>query len=282
MTAILISVAELSGLGSATLLDVRWALGDPHGREHYLDGHIPGARFVDLDAELADAPSAAGGRHPLPAIDDLQAAARRWGVRGGCPVVCYDATGNLAAARAWWLLRWAGVDDVHLLDGGLRAWTDAELPLAQGEPEPVGEGDVVLSPGHLPTLSADEAADLAGSGVLLDARAAERYRGETEPVDPRAGHIPGAVSAPTSDNLTAAGRFRPTGELAGRFAGLGADGRRPVGVYCGSGVTAAHEVAALAVAGIDAAMFPGSWSAWSADPDRPVATGALPGSPPRR
>lgn len=282
MTAILISAAELAELDAVTLLDVRWALGDPHGREHYLDGHVPGARFVDLDTELAAAPSGLDGRHPLPGIDDLQAAARRWGVRSGWPVVCYDATGNLAAARAWWLLRWAGLDDVRLLDGGLRAWTDAGLPLAHGEPEPVSEGDVVLSPGHLPTLSADEAADLAMGGVLLDARAAERYRGEAEPIDPRAGHVPGAVSAPTSANLTGAGRFRPAEELATRFAVLGADGRRPVGVYCGSGVTAAHEVAALAIAGVDAALFPGSWSAWSADPDRPVATGPEPGAPASR
>jgi thiosulfate/3-mercaptopyruvate sulfurtransferase len=275
VTAIMITTTELSELGdTVALLDVRWALGDPHGREHYLDGHLPGARFVDLDTELAAAPTAEGGRHPLPAPADLQAAARRWGVRRGQTVVCYDATGNLAAARAWWLLRWAGVEDVRLLDGGLRAWTEAGLPLAQGQPEPVPEGDVLLSPGHLPTLSADDAAELAAGGVLLDARAAERYRGEIEPVDPRAGHIPGAVSAPTSDNLTEGGRFRPPEELAGRFAALGADGRRPVGVYCGSGVTAAHEVVALAIAGVDAALFPGSWSAWSADPDRPVATGA--------
>lgn len=280
MTAILITATELSELGEdATLLDVRWALGDPHGREHYLDGHLPGARFVDLDTELAGAPSGRDGRHPLPALADLQAAARRWGVRRGRTVVCYDATGNLAAARAWWLLRWAGLDDVRLLDGGLQAWIEAGLPLAQGESEPVAEGDVVLAAGHLPTLSAGEAAEFAAGGVLLDARAAERYRGEIEPVDPRAGHIPGAVSAPTSENLTDGGRFRPTEELAGRFAGVGADGRAPVGVYCGSGVTAAHEVAALAIAGVEAALFPGSWSAWSADPDRPVATGADPGAP---
>lgn len=280
MTTILITATELSDLGdTTTLLDVRWALGDPHGREHYRDGHLPGARFVDLDAELAGAPTAQGGRHPLPALADLQAAARRWGVRRGRTVVCYDATGNLAAARAWWLLRWAGLDDVRLLDGGLRAWTEAGFPLVQGEPEPVPEGDVVLSPGHLPTLSADDAAGLAAGGVLLDARAAERYRGEIEPVDPRAGHIPGAVSAPTGENLTEDGRFRPPEELARRFAALRADEQGRVGVYCGSGVTAAHEVAALAIAGVEAALFPGSWSAWSADPDRPVATGAHPGAP---
>jgi thiosulfate/3-mercaptopyruvate sulfurtransferase len=277
VTEILINTTDLAKLieqRSVTLLDVRWALGDPHGREHYLAGHLPGARFVDLESELAAAPSAAtDGRHPLPAATELEASARRWGVRRDRPVVCYDATGNLAAGRAWWLLRWAGLRDVRLLDGGLSAWTDAGLPLEQGKPEPIPESDVVLSAGHMPTLSAAEAERRASEGVLLDARAGERYRGESEPVDPRAGHIPGAVSAPTGENLTESGRFRTREDLRARFTAVGADGQRPVGVYCGSGVTAAHEVAALAIAGVDAALFPGSWSAWSSDPDRPVATG---------
>jgi thiosulfate/3-mercaptopyruvate sulfurtransferase len=252
------------------LLDVRWVLGDPHGREHHAAGHLPGAVFVDLHHELAGEPGPAAGRHPLPEIADLQAAARRWGVRAGSRVVAYDDSGSMAAARAWWLLRWAGVTDVHLLDGGLGAWVRAGGPVEAGDvvPEP---GDVELSPGHLPVLDADGAAALAVTGVLLDARAGERYRGETEPIDPRAGHVPGALSAPTADNLTVAGEIRPTDELRARFAGLGAD-RADVGVYCGSGVTAAHEVAALAVAGIDAALYVGSWSQWSSDPDRPVAT----------
>jgi thiosulfate/3-mercaptopyruvate sulfurtransferase len=254
------------------LLDVRWALGDPHGREHHRAGHLPGAVFVDLDAELAGPPSPTHGRHPLPSVAALQAAARRWGVRSGSTVVCYDDAGGLAAARAWWLLRWAGRPRVFLLDGGLGAWRAAGLPVETGPvvPEP---GDVTLAGGGLPVLDVDGAAALARSGLLLDARAGERYRGETEPIDPRAGHIPGAVSAPTSQNLGPDGRFLPADRLRERFLALGADGDRPVGVYCGSGVTAAHEIAALAVAGVDAALYPGSWSQWSADPSRPAASG---------
>lgn len=269
--------AQLRSAAPPVVLDVRWALGDPHGREHYRTGHIPGARYADLDRELAAPPSPESGRHPLPAVADLQATARRWGLRTGQPVVVYDDNGNTAAARAWWLLRWAGVPDVTLLDGALIGWQRAGLRLEAGDPEPAPPGDVVLTSGGLPVLDADEAAELARKGVLLDARAAERYRGETEPVDPRAGHIPGALSAPTGDNLTAAGAFLPPEDLRARFTALGADGSSPVGVYCGSGVTAAHQIAALALAGIDAALFPGSWSAWSADPIRPAATGANPG-----
>ncbi|MBE9939366.1 sulfurtransferase, partial [Cellulosimicrobium cellulans] len=194
--------------------------------------------------------------------------------------------GGTSAARAWWLLRWAGHDDVRLLDGGLPAWRAAGYPTEEGDvrPEP---GDVVVSPGGMPVLDADGAAGLAASGVLLDARAGERYRGEVEPVDPRAGHVPGAVSAPTTDNLAADGTFLDPDALRARFVALGvaagtgsttegAAGEdaasRPVGVYCGSGVTAAHEVAALATLGVDAALYAGSWSQWSNDPDRPVAT----------
>jgi len=276
---VLVDVQQILALREAgrppALLDVRWALGDPHGREHYLAGHLPGAVFVDLDAELAAPPSAAAGRHPLPDVADLQAAARRWGVGAGSVVVAYDDSGALAAARAWWLLRWAGLPDVRLLDGGLGAWREAGLPLEPGDvrPEP---GDVVLAGGALPTLDADGTAALAasGPGVVLDARAAERYRGQTEPVDPRAGHVPGAVSAPTAANLGADGRFLPAADLRRRFEALGVGGDRPVGVYCGSGVTAAHEIAALHLAGFEgAALYPGSWSQWSADPQRPVATG---------
>jgi thiosulfate/3-mercaptopyruvate sulfurtransferase len=265
---------ELAGPQPPVLLDVRWALGDPHGRDHHRAGHLPGAVYVDLDTELAGHPAdPARGRHPLPAVADLQAAARRWGVRADRPVVAYDATGGLAAARAWWLLRWGGHPDVRLLDGGLAAWTAAGHPVESGEVPAPAPGDVVLDGGHLPVLDADAAAALARTGRLLDARAGERYRGEVEPVDPRAGHIPGAVSAPTADNLDADGRFRDPAALRERFSALGADGAVPVGVYCGSGVTAAHEVAALAVAGVPAALYAGSWSAWSNDPTRPVATG---------
>lgn len=195
------TVAELDGLLRSAeppaVLDVRWALGDPHSRDHFAAGHIPGAVYVDLDTELAAPPSPEGGRHPLPDLADLQAAARRWGVRDGQPVVVYDDLGNTAAARAWWLLRYAGVAEVTLLDGAFGAWRSAGLPLESGAPADPSPGDVVLRPDRLQTVDVDGAADLAATGLLLDARAAERYRGEVEPVDPRAGHIPGAVSAPT-------------------------------------------------------------------------------------
>ncbi|MFC4472699.1 sulfurtransferase [Streptomyces xiangluensis] len=285
MTApVLTSVAELYArlrIGDAAdpaplVLDVRWQLGDPHGREHYLKEHIPGAVYVDLDAELAAPPTSEGGRHPLPDPAELQAAARRWGVTARRPVVVYDDNGNTAAARAWWLLRWAGVERVTLLDGALGAWRAARLPTETGEPDTPAPGDIVLSAGRLPVLDADAAAQVARGGVLLDARAVERYRGESEPVDPRAGHIPGALSAPTGGNLNPDGTFRDTEELAVRFTALGADDAIEVGVYCGSGVTAAHQIAALAHAGIPAALYPGSWSAWSADPDRPAELGERP------
>nr|WP_085914268.1 sulfurtransferase [Pseudonocardia autotrophica] len=268
--------ADLAGPRPPVLLDVRWALGDPDGRAHHRAAHLPGAVYVDLDTELSrHTGDPADGRHPLPEPAALQSAARRWGIRADRPVVVYDASGGLAAARAWWLLRWGGHDDVRLLDGGLSAWQQAELPVESGDVPAPAPGDVVLPGGLLPVLDADGAAELAGSGLLLDARAGERYRGEVEPIDPRAGHVPGAVSAPTGDNLGPDGRFRPVAELRARFAALGARGR-PVGVYCGSGVTAAHQVAALAAIGVPAALYPGSWSAWSNDPERPVATGVTP------
>ncbi|WP_345771817.1 sulfurtransferase [Geodermatophilus sabuli] len=274
---VLVSAADLlARRGRTVLLDVRWALGDPHGRERYRAGHLPGAVFVDLDRELGDPPSPAAGRHPLPSVARLEAAARRWGIGTGDPVVAYDDAGGVAAARAWWLLRWAGLRDVRLLDGGLAAWCRAGGSLETGDvlPEP---GDVSLRAGGLPVLSIDAAGALPRTGgVLLDARAGERYRGETEPVDPRAGHVPGAVSAPTTGNLADDGTFLPAAALRDRFAALGVTPGRRVAAYCGSGVAAAHEVAALAVAGIEAALWPGSWSQWSADPDRPAATGPRP------
>ncbi|ACZ29716.1 Rhodanese domain protein [Xylanimonas cellulosilytica DSM 15894] len=288
---VLVTVAELAadlGLdgvdptpGPPVLLDVRWALAAAghtfDGLAHYRAGHLPGAVFADLETELAAAPSAAQGRHPLPSTAQFQAAARRWGLRNDSRVVVYDATGGMSAARAWWLLRYFGLRDVRILDGGLPAWQRAGHPLEVHDVV-APPGDVVLSPGHLRTLDASGAAALAASedGVLLDARAGERYRGETEPVDPRAGHIPGAVSAPTSENLTDEGSFLPTAALRDRFAALGATAGTRVGVYCGSGVTAAHEAAALAAAGVEAILYPGSWSQWSNDASRPVATGATP------
>ncbi len=264
------------------VLDVRWTLGRTDGREQYAQGHLPGAVFVDLDTELAGPASPEAGRHPLPDLDVLQAAARRWGVRGDSRVLVYDDAGGTSAARAWWLLRWAGVRDVVLLDGGLRAWVEAGHHLEDGHVRP-RPGDVTLTSGAMPTVAADDIAVLPErGGVLLDARAAERFRGEVEPVDPRPGHIPGATSAPTLANLTAGGWLLEAEELRERFAALGVDvpaagapepGSRPVAVYCGSGVTASHTVAVLASLGVTAALYPGSFSQWSSDPTRPVATG---------
>lgn len=281
----LMDVDRLAGRLAAgertVLLDVRWALGDPHGRDHYLAAHLPGAVYVDLANELADPAAEGRGRHPLPAAGTFQDAARRWGLRSGDVVVAYDDSGNMAAARLWWLLRDAGLTTVSLLDGGLAAWRSAGLPLAGGPvvPEP---GDVDLAGGAMPALDAAAAAAWPGGGLLLDARAGERYRGEVEPVDPRAGHIPGAVSAPTSANLAASGRFLPAADLRSRFEALGAQDGVPVAVYCGSGVTAAHQVAALELAGFTAALYPGSFSEWSSRPDLPVATGPEPGGPERQ
>jgi thiosulfate/3-mercaptopyruvate sulfurtransferase len=266
---------ELLGPNPPAVLDVRWKLGDSDGRAHYAERHIPTAVYVDLETELAGPASPEQGRHPLPELDALQAAARRWGIRQGQRVVVYDDLGGMSAARAWWLLRWAGVPDVRILDGALGAWSELGLPVESGELS-ADPGDFVLEAGYLPVLDADQAAERAQTGVLLDARAGERYRGEQEPVDPRAGHIPGAVSTPTTANLGPDGRFLDADTLRDRFTAAGVDDEQPVGAYCGSGVTAAHLTAALRIAGFDAALYPGSWSAWSSDPARPVAVGPDP------
>jgi thiosulfate/3-mercaptopyruvate sulfurtransferase len=254
----------------ARVLDVRWELGGPHGRPAYLEAHLPDAVFVDLDAELSAHGRPEDGRHPLPDLADLQDAARRWGIREGDPVVVYDGGSGLAAARAWWTLRWAGLDDVRILDGGFAAWTGL---LEQGDVIPP-PGDVVLRGGGMPVLDADGAAALARDGLLLDARAPERFRGEVEPLDPVAGHIPGAVSAPSSANLGPDGRYLPPDELRARYEALGVRDGVAVGAYCGSGISAVTDIVALRLAGYDAVLYPGSWSAWCADPARPVATGA--------
>jgi thiosulfate/3-mercaptopyruvate sulfurtransferase len=263
---------ELASAHPPVVLDVRWRLDRPDGRPEYLEGHLPGAVYVSLDDELAAHGVPADGRHPLPTAAALQAAARRWGVDDGDAVVVYDDLKSLSAARAWWLLRWAGVADVRILDGGYREWVAAGLPVEAGDVVPT-PGDVVLTGGELPTITLEEAAVLPEHGVLLDARASERYRGENEPIDPRAGHIPGALNRPSTANVDERGRFLPAETLREHFGALAAE-HDTVGVYCGSGVTAAHEIAALAIAGISAALYPGSWSQWSNHGDRPVATGA--------
>ncbi|MFI5805999.1 sulfurtransferase [Streptomyces sp. NPDC051561] len=278
MNSPIISAAELAsestGPRPPVLLDVRWQLGGPNLRPEYEAGHLPGAVFVDLDKELAGPPGA-GGRHPLPDPEVFGAVMRRAGVSAGTPVVVYDGGIGWAAARAWWLLRRAGHGDVRVLDGGLAAWEgelSTEVPSpAEGDFRPVASGADGVR-----LLDADGAAELARKGLLLDARAAERYRGDVEPIDRVGGHIPGAVSAPTSENTAADGRFRTAGELSARFGALGAADTGEVGVYCGSGVSGAHQVLALEIAGIPAALYAGSWSEWSSDESRPVATGPDP------
>ncbi|PVB36238.1 sulfurtransferase [Mycobacteroides abscessus] len=275
---VLISPSELADrLTDVRLLDVRWTVMAPDGRPAYLAGHLPGAVFVDLDADLADHSVTGRGRHPLPTPQALAASARRWGLNDGDAVVVYDDWNGQAAARAWWLLRAAGVSNVRILDGGWAAWQRSGGPVATEEVVPV-VGDITITSLHgLAAVDADAVAAQAQSpdNLVFDARAAARYRGDEEPLDPRAGHIPGAVSAPTAENLTADGTFKPVAELRERFDKLGA-GAAPVTVYCGSGVTATHQIAALAIAGYDAALYPGSWSEWSSDPQRPVATGPNP------
>jgi thiosulfate/3-mercaptopyruvate sulfurtransferase len=297
--------AELAGEQVPVLLDARWRLAGPPGIDSYRQGHLPGAVFADLDRDLAGPPGP-GGRHPLPDPAGFQAAMRAAGVSRDRPVVLYDDGDAMAASRGWWMLRYFGHPDVRVLDGGYRAWTAAGFPVTTDEPAvgfPVtpderasAPGDFTAEPGHMPVLDAAGAQATARSGLLLDARAGERYRGETEHVDPVAGHIPGAVSAPTAGNANPDGTFRVPAELAARFAALGAvagatpradtpagtsagvpgattPAATPVGAYCGSGVTAAHEVLALALAGIPAALYVGSWSNWITDPTRPIATG---------
>jgi thiosulfate/3-mercaptopyruvate sulfurtransferase len=241
-TAVLIAPSALARLPAAAVLAIR----NPRGDEAATP-RIPGAVDVDLPGELASPGGGIRGSRPLPDVEDLQAHARAWGIAQGQTVVVYDHDRNLSAGRAWWVLRWAGIADVRLLDGGFAAWLAAGLPVVQRRPQPA-PGDVRLS---------------AGATVPAG-------------LPPR-GHIPGALSAPAIDNLTEPGPFAEAETLRHIYAALGADGSRPVGVYCGAGISAALNVAALASIGIEAAMYPGSWSAWSADPARPVVVGGKPG-----
>jgi thiosulfate/3-mercaptopyruvate sulfurtransferase len=263
--------ARLGTADAPVVLDVRWVLGGPPGIAGYREGHIPGAQFVDLDRELSAPPGP--GRHPLPEPAAFEAAMRRHGVARDRGVVVYDAATGTSAARAWWTLRYFGHTDVTLLDGGFAAWVRAGLPVAAGdEPDPE-PGDFVATPGHMPLLDAARAAEVARRGVLIDSRAPERFRGETEPVDPVAGHVPGARNLPAPQTVNADGTMRSPDELRARFSELGIGAGTAVGVYCGSGVVASQGVLALAHAGIDAALYAGSWSEWISDPKRPVAVG---------
>jgi thiosulfate/3-mercaptopyruvate sulfurtransferase len=262
-----------------TVVDVRWSLTGPPGRVDYRAGHLPGAVFLDVDADLAGPPGP-GGRHPLPVSAALQATLRAAGVCVTTPVVAYDAADGSVAARLWWLLRWAGHPAVAVLDGGIAAWRAAGLSVTVEVSRPRA-GTFTVRPGGMPVLNAVQAAALARDGVLLDARTAPRYRGEVEPVDPRAGHIPGAANAPFGELTDSQGRWLPPSrlrELAHRWGIIGAD----IGAYCGSGINACAVILGLELAGVTsarrpAALYAGSWSHWCTDPNRPVATGPNPG-----
>ena len=258
------------------IADVRWSLSGPPGRERYGDGHVPGAVFLDAERELSS-PGEGPGRHPVPSAAKLSAVLGRSGIGDNHVVVAYDDAGGSIAARLWWLYRHFGHDGTcAVLDGGIAAWTDAGNAITDDAPD---HPAATWTPG-VPAddlVGTDEvAAMLGGEALLLDARTAERYRGETEPIDPRAGHIPGAVSAPFVSNLGPDGRFLEPEALRARYAWLGAH-ERPVVAYCGSSLSATHDLLAMELAGIDGGrLYEGSWSDWSSDPSRPAATGPTP------
>ncbi|HYN65919.1 MAG TPA: sulfurtransferase [Ornithinibacter sp.] len=273
----LVTADELATLlhrGDVRVVDVQYNLRGTPGPELYAAGHLPGAPHLDLDVALAGPPGV-HGRHPLPDPARLEQALRDAGIGDDDDVVVYDQATSLASGRAWWVLRWAGHPQVRVLDGGLGAWRRAGMPVTTEVPAPA-PGDIVVRPGSVPVLDAGGASDMARQGVLLDARAPERYRGESEPIDRVAGHVPGSLNLPMTDLLAPDGRFLPPAEVRLRAAAVGVHRDTPVGTTCGSGVTAAQLALALHTAGIDAIPYVGSWSQWIEDPSRPVATGSRP------
>ena len=258
------------------VLDVRFRMDRSTGRQEFGRAHIPGASYVDLETELAAIrPGGAGGRHPMPTVESFSAAMRSAGVTLSRPVVAYDDWASLPASRLWWMLRHLGFLDVRVLDGGIRAWTAAGQPTEAGPGSPVAGDFRPAGTGVGALLKAADAARYADTCLLLDARPADRFRGENETIDPVAGHIPGAVSAPALDTVDGDGRFLPAKELAHCFRELGAEDGKPIGTYCGSGIQATHLALALSVAGItdSADVYIGSWSDWITSPDRPIALG---------
>ncbi|MDQ3382844.1 MAG: sulfurtransferase [Actinomycetota bacterium] len=287
MSDLLIEPAELSALLHAAdleerpvLLDVRWELGrgEPANREEYLAGHVPGAAFVDLESGLSGMPrqDGVGGRHPMPRLLDAQECFRQAGVSDERPVVVYDGADSLGAARAWWLLKYYGKDEVRVLNGGYAAWSAAGLPTETAVPE-IGRGRIVLTPGGRRLLDADGMEHYLDRHQVVDARSADRFRGENETIDPVAGHIPGAISIPSLKNVDETGRFLCADDLELRFTARGIQPEKRTAIYCGSGVQACHMALAMEVAQVghsDPAVYVGSWSDWISDPDRRIATGA--------
>jgi thiosulfate/3-mercaptopyruvate sulfurtransferase len=274
----LISATALGALldsGEAcVLLDCGFDLTDPRaGARAYAQGHLPGAHHADLERDLSAAKNGRNGRHPLPTREAFAATVARWGVRPDMPVVCYDDQGGSYAARAWWMLRWIGHDKVAVLDGGRSAWLAAggtldDSPVSADEAAP----PYPLSERTMPALPVEQLQRELTRRTVIDARAGERFRGEVEPLDPVAGHIPGARNRFYKDNLQADGRFRSPQELRAVFQAYG----DPASCVhqCGSGVTACHNLLAMEHAGLaGSALYPGSWSEWCADSSRPVATG---------
>ena len=285
MSSPLIAPAQLQSLldsaAPPVVLDIRWSLLGPPGPDLFSLGHVPGAVYVDLDTDLADPPDS-GGRHPLPDPARFAVAMRRRGVTLDRTVVVMDGSDATVAARAWWLLTHHGHDHVRVLDGGFNAWRSAggdvetgDVAPAYADGGPATDHPFTADVSRLPVLDADEAAALARDGILLDARSAARYAGEVEPVDAVAGHVPGAISAPAAMSHDIAGHFLGLDDLTERFSPLGVVPGRPVGVYCGSGITAAHTVLALRLIGVDAALYAASWSGWISDPTHPVASGPM-------
>ena len=278
ISSTLISAAELLTLQAspapAVLLDCSFDLADPTaGERAYLAGHLPGARYAHLDRELSGTKTGRNGRHPLPAREAFAATVGGWGIGPETPVVCYDTQGSPYAARAWWMLRWIGHRHVAVLDGGLPAWRAQGGSIEAGAVAPSPAAPYPLGAATMPTLEADALLAQLGRVKLIDARAAERFRGEVEPLDPVAGHIPGARQRFFKDNLQPDGRFKPAAELRAAFEALGAEAASTVH-HCGSGVTACHSLLAMSHAGLgDSALYPGSWSEWCADPSRPIARG---------
>ncbi|MGB6752954.1 MAG: rhodanese-like domain-containing protein [Xanthobacteraceae bacterium] len=267
----LITVEELTRLLDAKMPVVLLDVLDEAGAAPDDRPKIPGALSVDLATDFSGKPTALSGRRPLPDINELQAKARAWGIRGDSVVVVYDNAGGAQASRAWWTLRWGGLNNVRILDGGHAAWAAARGPSSNHVATQAGQaGDVVLTPGHMPTIEADEATTLAKQGKLFDARPRSSYVGDLAKAS--TGHIPGAIHAAAGDSI-ADSKFKSTDDLRARFASLGANASGKIGVYCGSGNSAAHAVAAMTVAGLKPALYVGSWSAWSADSSRPAATG---------
>lgn len=270
-SGVLISVDELatamSGGGDVVILDVNDDL-ETAPLERPV---IPGAIAVSLASDISGPATKEGGRRPLPDPRVLEQNLQRFGIGSDSLVVVYDNASGAQAGRAWWTLRWAHHPNVRLLDGGLKAWQAAGKQTADQPAHPPGQGSFTVNPGGMPTIEADEAADIARQGALLDARGKTAYEGE--PDKPATGHIPGAISAPSAGTIGPQGTFKSTEDLKAHFAGLGVDPSAPVGVYCGSGNAAAHELAAMYAAGIEAPLYVGSWSAWTGDPSRPVAQG---------